>query len=172
MQLIAPETKHLAALSELAAATFTETFGHLYPPEDLEAFLLKSYAVEKLAAEVAEPRNFWQLAMDDGGRALAYLQCGPVGLPHAEADPERHGELKRIYVHSSAQGRGLGKRLLGVAMDWMERTYGPAPQWIGVWSENLKAQALYKSYGFERVGGYKFAVGKTLDDEFILRRQP
>ena len=48
----------------------------------------------------------------------------------------------------------------------------PVPQWIGVWSDNFKAQALYKAYGFERVGEYKFPVGKTLDDEFILRRRP
>jgi hypothetical protein len=31
---------------------------------------------------------------------------------------------------------------------------------------------LYEAYGFERVGGYKFAVGQTMDDEFILRRMP
>ena len=172
MQLIAPTTEHLEALSELAAATFSETFGHLYPPEDLEAFLIKSYAVDKLAAEVADPKQFWRLAIGDDGRPLAYLHCGPVGLPHDDADPSAHGELKRIYVHSSAQGHGLGKRLLTVAMDWMEETYPAAPQWIGVWSDNFKAQALYKAYGFERVGEYKFPVGKTLDDEFILRRRP
>jgi len=172
MHLIAPTTEHLAALSELAAATFTETFGHLYPPEDLEAFLLKSYAVEKLAAEVGNPKQFWRLAVDGDGRALAYLQCGPVGLPHDEADPEAHGELKRLYVHSSAQGQGLGKQLMDVVLGWFADTYGNAPQWIGVWSENHKAQTLYKAYGFERVGEYKFAVGQTLDDEFILRRRP
>ncbi|WP_443750267.1 GNAT family N-acetyltransferase [Asticcacaulis solisilvae] len=172
MHLIAPTTEHLDALSELAASTFSETFGHLYPPEDLQAFLMKSYAADTVAAEIADPAQFWRLAVDDDGRALAYLQCGPVGLPHDEADPAAHGELKRIYVHSSVQGRGWGKHLLTVAMGWMEDTYPSAPQWIGVWSENLKAQTLYGAYGFERVGEYKFAVGETLDDEFILRRRP
>jgi len=172
MHLITPTTEHLPALSELAAATFSETFGHLYPPEDLAAFLLKSYAVDALAAEVGDSRQFWQLAINEDGQAVGYLQCGPVGLPHAEADPAAHGELKRIYVHSRAQGRGLGKQLLTVAMDWMEATYPSAPQWIGVWCDNVKAQTLYQAYGFERVGEYKFPVGQTLDDEFILRRVP
>ncbi len=172
MQLITPSTEHLPALSELAAATFSETFGHLYPPEDLNAFLIKSYAVEALAAQVADASQFWRLAIDEDGRAQGYLHCGPVGLPHAEADPAAHGELKRIYVASQAQGRGLGKQLLTTAMDWMATTYDNAPQWIGVWSGNTKAQTLYQAYGFERVGEYQFAVGKTLDDEFILRRLP
>lgn len=172
MHLITPTPEHLPALSELAARTFSETFGHLYPPEDLDAFLIKSYAVDKLAAEVGDPKQFWQLAVDEGGKAMGYLHCGPVGLPHVEADPSSHGELKRIYVASQAQGMGLGKRLLTTAMGWMEGAYGKAPQWIGVWSGNVKAQTLYRAYGFERVGEYKFAVGRTLDNEFILRRKP
>lgn len=34
-------------LSALAARTFTETFGHLYPPQDLQAFLEEAYTVER-----------------------------------------------------------------------------------------------------------------------------
>jgi ribosomal protein S18 acetylase RimI-like enzyme len=48
--------------------------------------------------------------------------------------------------------------------------FGGAGQWLGVWSGNLKAQRLYAAYGFERVGGYAFPVGRWRDDEFIMRR--
>src|SRR3546814_14882449 len=34
-------------VSALATRTFVETFGHLYPAEDLQAFLANAYAVEK-----------------------------------------------------------------------------------------------------------------------------
>ena len=171
MRILPVEPRHIPALSQLAMATFTETFAHLYPPEDLSAFLEKSYAPEKLAAETTDPAQFWRIVYD-GDDAVAYLQCGPVGLPHTDADPARAGELKRLYVHSSQQGKGLGRMLMAVALGWLDEIYGQAPQWIGVWSENHKAQALYLSYGFERVGEYQFPVGQTLDDEFILRRQP
>ncbi len=170
MEIVPVAPEHIPALSRLAVDTFCETFGHLYPPEDLEAFLVKSYAPEALTAEIGQPDQFWRLALDDGGVAVGYLQCGPVGLPHPEARPDSEGELKRIYIHSSQQGKGLGKTLMRVAMDYMRARYGGAPQWIGVWSGNTKAQALYGAHGFERVGEYQFAVGKTLDDEFILRR--
>ncbi len=170
---IVPVTPDLIpALSDLAAETFTETFGHLYPPEDLSAFLHKSYAPETLLVETANPKDFWRIVLDETGEASAYLQCGPVGLPHGEANARTQGELKRIYVRASQQGKGLGKTLMTLALDHLATAYGAAPQWIGVWSENHKAQALYASYGFQKIGEYQFKVGKTLDDEFILRRLP
>jgi ribosomal protein S18 acetylase RimI-like enzyme len=169
MRILPVEPRHIPALSQLAIETFKETFGHLYPPEDLSAFLIKSYAPVQLEIDLADPAQFWRIVYD-GDDAVAYLQCGPVGLPHPDADPKHAGELKRLYVHSSQQGKGLGKRLLTIAIDWMTETYPGNPQWIGVWSQNHKAQALYNACGFERVGEYQFAVGQTLDDEFILQR--
>ncbi|MFT4077344.1 MAG: GNAT family N-acetyltransferase [Asticcacaulis sp.] len=170
MRILPVEPAHIPVLSQLAMDTFSETFAHLYPPEDLTAFLEKSYAPEKLAVEIADTAQFWRIVYE-GDEAVAYLQCGPVGLPHAEADPTRMGELKRLYVRGSQQGKGLGKMLMAVALGWLDETYGQAPQWIGVWSENHKAQALYLSQGFEKVGEYQFPVGQTLDDEFILCRR-
>ncbi len=170
MHIVPVTLEHVPALAKLAVDTFCDTFGHLYPPEDLEAFLVKSYAPEALMAEIAQADQFWRIVLDDREVPVAYLQCGPVGLPHPDARPASEGELKRIYIHSSQQGKGLGKTLMTVAMDYMTERYGAAPQWIGVWSGNAKAQALYGAHGFERVGDYQFSVGTTLDDEFILRR--
>jgi ribosomal protein S18 acetylase RimI-like enzyme len=172
MRILPVESHHIPALSELAIASFVETFGHLYPPEDLAAYLHKSYAEAALAAEVADAAQFWRIVFDETGRAAAYLQCGPVSLPHPEADPSREGELKRLYIHSDYQGRGLGRDLLNLALDHLNEHYGAAAQWIGVWSQNHKAQKLYISAGFEKVGDYLFAVGETRDEEFILRKAP
>lgn len=172
MTLTQVTPERVPALSALAIDSFTETFGHLYPPDDLEAFLRKSYAHETLLADITDPGQYWRIVLDDSGAAVAFLQCGTVGLPHPDARPGFEGELKRLYVHSSQQGKGLGKTLLTAAIDHMTERFGDAPQWIGVWSENTKAQALYGSFGFRRVGAYQFAVGNTLDDEFILRRIP
>ena len=172
MRIVPVESHHIPALSELAIASFVETFGHLYPPEDLAAYLQKAYAQDVLAAEVADPLQYWRIVFDETGRAAAYLQCGPVGLPHPEADPAREGELKRLYIHSDYQGGGLGRSLLNLALDHLNERYGAAAQWIGVWSQNHKAQKLYMSAGFEKVGDYLFAVGETRDEEFILRKAP
>jgi ribosomal protein S18 acetylase RimI-like enzyme len=72
-------------------------------------------------------------------------------------------------VLKSAQGTGLGRRLMDDAMAWL--TAPPARAiWLGVWSGNDKAQGFYRRYGFEKAGEYRFRVGETLDHEFIFRR--
>lgn len=172
MQIITPTAADVPLLGQLMRATFTETFGHLYPPADLAAYLDTAYAPTQLAAEIADPRNFWQLVMDEAGAPVAYLECVPAHLPHADVDPDRHGEIERIYVLGSQQGRGLGRKLMDTALQHLGERYGDAPQWLGVWSENLRAQALYQAYGFEKAGEYTFPVGETQDHEFIFRRQP
>ncbi|BEV10383.1 GNAT family N-acetyltransferase [Asticcacaulis sp. DW145] len=163
-------SEDLNDLSRLGRDTFTDTFGHLYPPEDLTTYLDATYAPQVLAEEIEGVDQFWRLVRDDMGRAIAYIQAGPVGLPHPEADPQTQGEIKRLYVRNDAQGLGLGKQLLEMGLAFLKARYSNAPQWIGVWSENYRAQKLYDSYGFTRVGDYGFKVGGTTDLEFILRR--
>jgi len=89
-------------------------------------------------------------------------------VPASEVTPGC-GELDRLYLLAGAQGGGLGSRLLGEALAWLEKD-GPRRLWIGVWSENLGAQRLYARHGFEVVGTYEFIVGETRDREFIMRR--
>jgi GNAT superfamily N-acetyltransferase len=158
-------------LADLGRQTFIDTFvtgfGIPYPADDLTAFLDASFSAETIRTKLKEPGAAWWVAERDG-RLRAFANTGPNTLPHPEARPS-HAELRRLYVSKDAQGRGLGTRLLAVALDWMEaNTDGPL--WIGVWSGNLKAQKLYAAYGFGKAGEYQYPVGRWMDDEFILRR--
>ncbi len=160
------------ALSDLAERTFVETFGPTgfdvpYPEADLSGFLAASYAPEKVAGWIADPRGHVLVAEDSEGRLVGYAQSGANELPLPGAAPG-DGELKRIYVVRAAQGTGLGRDLLERSLAWL----GDRPILIGVWSLNLKALRLYGHYGFERAGEYEFAVGESRDAEFILRRLP
>ena len=161
-----------AALGELGRQTFLDTFvdgfAIPYPVDDLARFLDASFSPDAIRAKLNEPGAAWWVAVRDG-ELLAFANTGPNTLPHPEARPS-HAELRRLYVSKSAQGLGLGTKLLAVALDWME-AHTDGPLWIGVWSGNLKAQKLYAAYGFEKAGEYQYPVGDWLDDEFILRRQ-
>ena len=153
-------------LARLGRDTFTETFGSLYPPADLAAFLDDSHPPASYAAWAVDPAYRLWIA-ERGDEPLGYALAGPCSLPHPDVTPDC-GELKRVYVRSHAQGLQLGSRLLTTVFEWLERP-GRA-LWIGVWSENHGAQRLYGRYGFEKVGEYEFPVGETRDQEFILRR--
>lgn len=155
------------ALSTLAARTFTETFGHLYPPDDLAAFLAEAYAVERQRVILAHPDYaVWLLEHD--GAAIGHAAAGSCGLPHPDVAPG-DGEIKRLYLVQGHQGGGNGTRMMAAAMDWLLRER-PRTLWVGVWSENFGAQRFYARHGFERAGEYLFEVGNTRDLEFILRR--
>ncbi|MFN4288673.1 MAG: GNAT family N-acetyltransferase [Brevundimonas sp.] len=160
-----------AALSRLGRRTFIETFVEgfaiPYPEADLLPFLDATFGEDAIREQLAVPHQQWWVAEHDG-QVAAFAQAGPNSLPHPEARPD-HMELKRLYVARDHQGSGHGRALLETALAWMEpRSAGPL--WIGVWSGNLRAQRLYGHYGFEKAGDYQYAVGRWLDDEFILRR--
>ncbi|TWT20140.1 GNAT family N-acetyltransferase [Luteimonas marina] len=159
--------KDADTLSTLAARTFTETFGHLYPPQDLAAFLRDAYAVEKQRVILSHP-DYAVWLLERGSVAIGHAAAGPCGLPHPDVAPG-DGELKRLYLVRGEQGGGHGARMMAAAMDWLLQG-GPRTLWIGVWSENHGAQRFYARHGFERVGEYLFPVGETRDLEFILRR--
>jgi GNAT superfamily N-acetyltransferase len=161
------EPADLDAVVELGRVTFTETFGHLYPDEDLSDFLDEAHDPELYAWAIADERHGLWLGETDG-RPVAYALAGPCTLPHPDATPAE-GELKRLYVRQGAQNTGLGGALLRTALDWLQRN-GPGRLWVGVWSENHGARRLYERHGFEKVGEYEFPVGRVRDHEFILRR--
>ena len=155
------------ALSAIGRDTFVETFGHLYPPADLAAFLQDAYGLEKTRRDLADPAKAAWL-VEDGDKVVGHALAGPCDLPHEDVAPE-DGELKRLYILAAHRGGGAGSRLLAETFAWLEAD-GPRTLWIGVWSENFGAQRLYERQGFEKAGEYEFVVGSIRDREFILRR--
>ena len=185
-------------LSYLSRTCFTQTFGHLYDPGDLETFLDEAYAPGVLRAELEDPdRATWLLFEDATAEAgapssspadhpnapeprgqapassatrapIGYVTACPAHLPHPDVAPG-DGEIQRLYILQGHQGGGRGTLLFETALEWLERD-GPRTLWIGVWSENYGAQRFYARHGFEIVGEYSFMVGNHADRELITRR--
>jgi len=158
------------ALSAVGARTFVDTFGHLYPPEDLQAFLVDSHTPAAYARYLADPAYGLWVLEDDASGVHGYALAGPVQLPHPDATPA-DGELKRLYVDKNLHNGGWGGRLFAEALAWLERE-GPRTLWISVWSENHGAQRFYARHGFGLAGEYEFPVGRQRDREFMFRRLP
>ena len=160
------ELKDAAGLAEIGRETFVETFSNLYPPGDLRQYLDDTYSVSRMESDLKDPDVEVRIAYS-GRKMVAYCKIGPCKLPF-DVGPEPALELHRVYVYQAGQGVGVGRILLAWAIE-RSRQRGAKNLFLGVWESNERAIALYENRGFEKVGGYKFKVGDTLDDEFIMR---
>jgi len=158
------DTSDAPALAAFAELTFTETFGHLYPPEDLASYVEAKYRTDVVAAELADPDVRYVLALHDGA-IVGYSKLGVVDM---DVDATDALELHRLYVDTSVKGAGVAKTLMDDGLAWA-RGKGARVMYLSVWENNVRAQAFYKRYGFEHVKEHKFMVGRVADRDFIWR---
>jgi GNAT superfamily N-acetyltransferase len=152
------------AIAVLARDTFTATFGHLYHPDDLAAFLA-DHTPEQWRVELADPRFAVRVA-EEHGRLVAYAKLGPPSLPFTP--PAGAIELRQLYVRAAHHGSGLAASL----MDWViatARARGFAHLYLSVFTDNHRARRFYARYGFEAVGPYAFKVGNHVDEDIVMR---
>ena len=153
-----------AALARMATQSFTDTFAHLYKPEDLDAFLVQTFGEQGLPAQIGHPDYRIRVAVD-GGVIAGFAKIGPCHLP---SPPVAVGaaELHQLYVLKDWHGQGIAHRL----MDWVMETVradGASHLVLSVWSENHRAQRFYARYGLVEIGAYGFQVGDQIDDDRI-----
>jgi len=157
-----------APLAELGAVTFSETFGHLYDPKDLKAFLAEKHSPEYYKASILDPdRQLWILK--DRDELGGYMELRPVNLP-IDPLPKDALEFGRLYFRNAFQGQGLGGRFIHLAEDYA-RDNGFKSLILSVYCDNFPAQKLYSRHGFEKIGEYDFAVGDHFDREWIMSKQ-
>src|SRR5690606_12337954 len=124
-------------LADLGATTFTETFGHLYPPEDLQAFLREAHSVDAWRRVLADrERAVWLAELNDE-TPIGYLSVGACKLPIENREPTA-GEVQQLYVLARYQNLRVGSRLMDLGLEWLA-SQGRTPFYIGVWSENFGA---------------------------------
>lgn len=155
-------------LSKLGAETFTATFGALYRPEDLAAFLAESHSVESYNRLLGDPDAAVWIAETDDPEPVGYAVARPCELPVPNLPP-KSGELARLYIRPGAQGGGLGRRMLEDALAFLEVYFDAV--FLSVYKYNEGAQRLYARYGFEIIHEYEYMVGNHADPEYLMRRR-
>ena len=151
-------------MAVIGPRTFAETFGHLYTPENLAAFLA-NHSEANWRAELSDPRFAVRLAEQEG-EAVGFAKLGPPSLPFEASGPS--AELRQLYVLRPWQGAGIAP----VLMDWViaeARRRGAEALFLSVFVDNARAQRFYARYGFEPVGRYDFMVGTHADEDIIMR---
>jgi diamine N-acetyltransferase len=155
-------------LSDFSVGSFVATFGHIYAADDLAMFLTVWNTPALLTAQLADPD--YAIALVRGTNAIAgFAKLGPVDLPLP--DTESGGpsiELHQLYLAASAKGTGIADALMRWAIA-EARARGHAILYLSVFTENPRAQAFYRRYGFVDVGRNPFRVGNHIDEDRIWR---
>jgi putative acetyltransferase len=129
----------------------------IVPFEPSHADGFRSLVVETLREFGFEPDPELDGDLDDPAATYAALWVavdedevvGSVALRELGGDAV---ELKRMYLRPDQRGRGLGKNLLTLALDWA-RTRDVRVIRLDTSERMIAAQRLYEAYGFERVPG-------------------
>ena len=154
-----------ATLAALGSRTFTDTFGHLYEPDDLDLFL-KSHAEEHWTAELCDP-EFAVLLVEAGEEAVGYAKVGP---PHLPFEPRGVAiELRQFYLVKAWQGHGLADEMMAWVIDQAEQRGGD-DLYLSVFVDNARARKFYERWGFVAEGRYAFMVGSHADEDIVMRR--
>lgn len=153
-----------ATLAAIGRRSFIETFGHLYSPGNLTAFLT-NHSKENWRGELGDRRFAVRLG-EAGGAAAAYAKIGPPSLPFEVSGPTV--ELRQFYVLKPWQGAGLANEMMAWVLAEARRR-GAEQLCLSVFTDNERARRFYARHGFEAVGRYDFMVGTHADEDIIMR---
>jgi ribosomal protein S18 acetylase RimI-like enzyme len=154
-------------LAELGARTFADSFGNQNTPEDMAAYLAASFGTELQRAELVDPKNIF-LILENDGVAIGYAHLR-TGKPPACVSGPKPIELSRLYVESTFQGSGAGARLMEACLTEARRA-GYQTMWLGVWKQNVRAQAFYRRWNFSVVGEHTFQLGADRQMDWLMER--
>jgi ribosomal protein S18 acetylase RimI-like enzyme len=152
------------ALAELGARTFTNTFGHLYQPDDLQLFL-QNHTPANWTKELNDSGFAVRVAERDG-ELVGYVKLGP---PHLPFEPRGEAaELRQLYVVEEVKGQGVADELIRWVIE-RARAQRADYLYLSVFTENHRARRFYEKYGFEPEGTYAFMVGTHADEDIVMR---
>jgi len=161
------EARDAAALAELGARTFSDTFLADNDPADIAAFLAETFSAEKQAAELADASTDYLVA-EEAGVLVGYAMLHRGEAPACVA-AKTPIEIARLYVARAQLGRGTGEALMARCVE-DARKVGHDVVWLGVWERNARAIRFYERWGFRPVGEHVFVVGKDPQNDLVMRR--
>ncbi|MEO0417637.1 MAG: GNAT family N-acetyltransferase [Pseudomonadota bacterium] len=154
------------ALAELGRETFIATFASDNDPANLVEYVAAAFDPSEIRAQIGtDGSEFFFAEIDE--RPVGYLKLN-TGAAQAEEMPGRTLEIERIYLTGEAQGLGLGKALLDLAVERAIEN-GCEAVWLGVWERNPKAKQFYETRGFVPFGSHTFVIGADYQTDILMR---
>jgi GNAT superfamily N-acetyltransferase len=133
-------TADARAIAEITVQGWRDAYREILPAAYLAALTIEARAIGwrawLLAATDATPA--WVAAAD--GRALGFVSAGP---PRDDKVEEPAAEIYALYVRTEVHGRGIGRRLLQAATEYL-RARGATTLVLWVFEANAPARTFYE----------------------------
>jgi diamine N-acetyltransferase len=163
------DKEDVRALAALARKTYADAFGHSFTESDLAAHLelrlSDAYFREALCDDI------FFVARNEDGILIGFAQSGDFQSSAIETE---HGdqELRRLYVLSDFQNKGVGSKLLEASLLY-PRNATAKQVYLDVWERNEAARRLYERFGFVVIGAKPFAVasGVAAEKDLVMVRR-
>ena len=107
-------------------------------------------ALEFISERVINNESVIFYAKDPAGKVLGFTQLYPS---FSSVSVKRIWVLNDLFVSPSARGCGVARQLMYAAQDFAMST-GAKGINLETTAENLNAQALYESLGYEKISGF------------------
>jgi len=130
---------------------------------ELEAVIFgeEAWSREMLAGELGQqPASRYYIVAEEGGALVGYAGMLAAG---------DQADVLTIAVTTSRWGRGIGSLLL-TALLAEARRRGSAEMFLEVRADNVRAQRLYKWWGFSEVGIRRGYYQPSGTDAIVMRR--
>jgi ribosomal protein S18 acetylase RimI-like enzyme len=130
----------------------------------MQLYLEQNLSLGKLEREMSDTFSVFYLGYYNAV-AVAYLK---LNFDKSQTHKADSLEIERIYVLREYKGRGIGKQLLGKAIEITENAK-LKNICLGVWEKNTEAIAFYRKHGFKAIGNHLFILGKDAQVDILMR---
>lgn len=111
MQIVNPDISDIEDIIQLAKTTWQHTYVSIISQEQIDFMLAKFYNQSLIQSQFIDSSHFFLLAKEEDC-LLGYAHC------YREED---HIKLSKLYIDPTAQGKGVGKRLMKAIEEEMNR---------------------------------------------------
>ncbi len=154
----------LSILSTLAKETFVAAFGTQNTKEDMDAYVLDAFTLEKVKAELTNPYSIFYFVQEEQ-KIIGYLK---LNIETAQSEPIDNGlEVERIYLLAAYQGKGIGQLMMDKVFE-VAKNLNKMRLWLGVWGKNYGAVRFYERNGFKKFAEHDFYLGKDLQTDWLM----
>jgi diamine N-acetyltransferase len=157
----------VAALVELGATTFRETYQLTEDLADMDDYVSREFTPEIFNGILNDPKSILLVALE-GHRFVGYAHLLFSDAPPCVGGPAPI-ELKRLYLRQDVIGKGYGARLMNESLE-VARRRDCKTMWLVVYIRNEHAREFYRRWRFVDVGIMDFYFGGRAYPEPVMAR--